>query len=597
MMGPLGPRGRHGVSEGLSVSIPVPADLRAFGVALAPDGRTDVVAAQPRTKPGASPRRSVLYLRHLDRPAFEPIRGTQGVVGMTVSPDSRWIAFFAPVSERSTKLRVSKVPIDASATPTPFMEFGEDWEGEPVWLSSGDMVVAVNRGKEFVRLWANGTGASPRRAFESRVPVVTMQLVAALPGDRNVFTSMQVYDGATVHVGIGAADLESAKVKLLVQDGGSPEFVPPDRLLFTRKDILYAVRFDPRALEIRGEPLAIMSGLRTTASPGNATFDLSRNGTLQTAAGGAPWANRRAVIVNARGDASEWSEDREAFQSRLAASPDGNRFASILAGANTFSEIVVSERGHDGIQRVVAIPGADAGSPLWSRDGRVLAFGQQTLSQSNGIYVTDPSGTTAPRRIVRAPSDVRLVPSSWSPDGTQLLCESASGASKIYVASTSPTSTTEVDAKPLFTDGFRRSHASFSPTGHVIAYESDETGASEIYACAWGSQGLVGEPVIVSIAGGEDPRWSRDGSRLYYVSPQGKLMAGVVRVSPRLKPYPPTVAWDLAALGVAENLYDLLPGNRLLAIQKAEGEGEISRFDLTLHFFEDLERRLKIAKK
>jgi eukaryotic-like serine/threonine-protein kinase len=295
---------------------------------------------------------------------------------------------------------------------------------------------------------------------------------------------------------------------------------------------------------------------------------------------------------------SEGSSDRQAFEVSIAVSPDGSRFAGIIASPTTTYDIWISERGRPSSRRVVAVPGADAVSPVWSPDGTRIAYGQQSLSETNGIYVVSPSGSGSPQRITRAGPKSWLVPTSWSPDGTQILCKTILfGRRQIFVTPASPPGGAAVEPKPLFPGTARCGDGMFSPDGRCIAYESDESGKDEVYVTAWTAGGPDGEPLSVSVGGGSIPIWAPGGKRLYYLSPERKVMSVAITTSPRLTASAPSVAWDLEALGIVENLCDLLPDGRLLAIQKAEGEGEISRFDLTVNFFDELHERLAAAKK
>ena len=55
-----------------------------------------------------------------------------------------------------------------------------------------------------------------------------------------------------------------------------------------------------------------------------------------------------------------------------------------------------------------------------------------------------------------------------------------------------------------------------------MAYQSNETGRFDIYVRPFPSGG---GPTPVSSAGGVYPRWSRDGSELYFIAPAAKMMA------------------------------------------------------------------------
>lgn len=72
--------------------------------------------------------------------------------------------------------------------------------------------------------------------------------------------------------------------------------------------------------------------------------------------------------------------------------------------------------------------------------------------------------------------------------------------------------------------------ARFSPDGHRIAYESNESGASEVYVRSFPESGGRFQ---VSAGGGTEPVWSRDGSRLFYRN-AGKMFAADLATTPVL---------------------------------------------------------------
>jgi hypothetical protein len=66
----------------------------------------------------------------------------------------------------------------------------------------------------------------------------------------------------------------------------------------------------------------------------------------------------------------------------------------------------------------------------------------------------------------------------------------------------------------------------FSPDGAWVAYESDESGRLEIYVQPFGRAGARQR---VSIEGGVQPRWRADGTELFFLAPNGQLMAVPIR--------------------------------------------------------------------
>jgi hypothetical protein len=68
--------------------------------------------------------------------------------------------------------------------------------------------------------------------------------------------------------------------------------------------------------------------------------------------------------------------------------------------------------------------------------------------------------------------------------------------------------------------------AQFSPDGKWAAYTSDESGELQVYVRRWEA---AGNKLRVSTAGGGMARWRRDGSELFYIALDGKLMAVPLR--------------------------------------------------------------------
>ena len=62
----------------------------------------------------------------------------------------------------------------------------------------------------------------------------------------------------------------------------------------------------------------------------------------------------------------------------------------------------------------------------------------------------------------------------------------------------------------------------FSPDGRFLAYQSNESGRTEVYVQSFPGPGGKWQ---ISTAGGVEPHWRADGKELYYRAPDQKLMA------------------------------------------------------------------------
>jgi hypothetical protein len=85
-------------------------------------------------------------------------------------------------------------------------------------------------------------------------------------------------------------------------------------------------------------------------------------------------------------------------------------------------------------------------------------------------------------------------------------------------------------AFPVVETEFNETNAQFSPDGRWIAYQSNESGRDEIYVQPFRR---VGRKVRVSGNGGVQVRWRQDGTELFYLAADNRLMAVPIRLDPR----------------------------------------------------------------
>lgn len=119
----------------------------------------------------------------------------------------------------------------------------------------------------------------------------------------------------------------------------------------------------------------------------------------------------------------------------------------------------------------------------------------------------------------------------------------------------------------------------FSPDGRWIAYQTSESGQPEIVVRGFpDSRGIV----RVSTSGGNAPRWRADGKEIYFIAPDGRMMAVPVtltgsvltpgtpvalfstHISPQIFTYQYTVAPDGRFLVFNRQLADASPITVLL---------------------------------
>jgi Tol biopolymer transport system component len=145
------------------------------------------------------------------------------------------------------------------------------------------------------------------------------------------------------------------------------------------------------------------------------------------------------------------------------------------------------------------------------------------------------SGEGDAKEVARSISAGLIRAADWSPDGQFLLYvvnEAAATLTDLWVL--------PADGRkplPFAQTRFIEQDGRFSPDGRWVAYMSDQSGAMEVYVRAFspdfsGGSASTGGSVLVSRGGGAAPRWRGDGRELFYLAPDGKMMAVEVTAGP-----------------------------------------------------------------
>ena len=122
------------------------------------------------------------------------------------------------------------------------------------------------------------------------------------------------------------------------------------------------------------------------------------------------------------------------------------------------------------------------------------------------------------------------IPTSISSDGQVLLYTTITGSASsgdVWVrAGDGPSAT----ATPFLRGAHDQSQAQLSPDNRWVAYVSNEGGPNEVFVTEFKldrvtSAVTAGQSIRISRGGGFSPRWRRDGRELFYLTPDGAVMA------------------------------------------------------------------------
>jgi eukaryotic-like serine/threonine-protein kinase len=466
-------------------------------VALSPDGRQLVFSAPAENGGG-----SQLWVRPLDSEVAKPLTGTESGLAFW-SPDSKSIGFFSHQELKRMDLESGAVQTLADA-PTP---------RGGAWNLDGTILFAPAGNGILFRIPA--TGGRPEQVTEHGPQETSHRFPQFLPDGRHFLFWV---NGPPEVKGEYVGSLESKEHKRLFAADGPATFLPPNHILLVREQVLYAQGFDPQKVTLTGEPLAVASGMsadwpgipRVTAS--NTGLIAYRPDTMTRRQ--VTWLDRTGKPAGAIGE--PLLDARAAYLS-----PDGRT----LAIASTRGEFGTSDVFLMDMSRGTAtrINSQEGGTASWSPDGTRIAF-SGGHSGILDIY-WKAVGSGGPDEVLFASKESKNL-SDWSPDGKYVLFSSQSPATARDVWAL-PVDGADRKPFPVAQTAAEETSGKFSPDGRYVAYQSDETGHTEIFVRPFPGPGPA---VRVSTGGGQRPFWRHDGKELFYTT-QDQLAAVEVGAS------------------------------------------------------------------
>lgn len=499
---------------------PVTGRLAETGMfSVSPDGRRLVFAAE-----GAD---GVLRLwsRTMNTLQPVPLPGTEvfAIIPPVVwSPDSRFVAF-------DPGYVLKKASVDGGA-PQSLCEMPGTAVGGS-WNRAGDILLGNALGGLFRCPAAGGRATSVTVAELSK-------------GERHIFPSF-LSDGRrflylrisrtnpeTSGIYLGELGTESRSVgNRLITTGFGAAFVAatgsgPGAIVFARDGALFAQRFDEQQLELIGDPIRLADGIGSFLD--GAFFSVSP----RTLVYRAPEPDSRLTWFDRQGKelARVGTPDRI---TSLSLSPDGNRaLVTMQAPQGTVNadlwlfDVTATAPPPT---RLTFGPALEFW-PTWSTNDRFVVG---SAGGASGVYQQTVGGepqelfkTGGPEIVTSVTGDGRIV---------------------LYTTITGPATGGDIwvrihgdgasaSLRPFLQREKDQSEARLSPDRRWVAYVSNEAGPSEVFVTefrfdpATGSV-TAGESIRISEGGGFSPRWRRDGRELFYLTPDGSVMA--LRIGPK----------------------------------------------------------------
>jgi serine/threonine-protein kinase len=219
--------------------------------------------------------------------------------------------------------------------------------------------------------------------------------------------------------------------------------------------------------------------------------------------------------------------------------------------------------------------------PAWTPDGLRLSF-TDNRSGSIDVYWQAADGSSAAEPLVTGSGN--QWPWSWTPDGTTLLYdENAAGRPTRIVAR----GVDSAAAPRMIVESaeFTNRLAKLSPDGRWLAYTSNESGRVEVYVRPFPGPGGKQQ---ISISGGDQPVWSRDGKELFYRA-ASKLVAASLQIGSDVAVRARTELFDDTFETSNSTNYDVSPdGKSFLMLQRVDNTRQITVF---VNWLGEIQRR------
>ena len=535
----------------------------ASGYSLSPDGRMLVYRHVDQGN------QQVLMVRRWDELVATPVRETGGAMAPAVSPDGEDLAFVRSGGEIQV-LALAGGPVRTLGEGT-----------FPVWSGDG-YVYATGPENDLIRMPAGGGPA--QTVVERAEGDAGYRAHDVLPGDEGVLYTAAI-DGGGFEVRV--LDVASGESRTLVF-GADGRYAASGHLVYLADGSLMAAPFDPDAMEVRGDAVAMEEDVEA--------YSLSDTGkllyTLGSGGGGNP---RQLVYVTRDGDMSpidpDWMYDRGDANHGFEVSPDGRRLV-LREQTEDGYDIWVKQLDQGPRSRLTFDAGWD-GMPVWAPDGRTVTF-LSDRGGDNDVWSRPGDGTGRAELVFDFERSLAKV--QWSPDGEWLILRTAGtggveGGRDIFAVRPGA----DAEVVPLMAADFDEIEPDLSPDGRWIAYSSNETGRYEAYVRPFPD--VDSGRWQVSVDGGFSPKWAPDGSEIFFVDNDRSMVAAEVDTRSEFSSGRPETLFEIDPqidyVDIAL-IYDITRDGRFVMARESGGAGDSegpSGIVLVNNFFEELRAR------
>jgi Tol biopolymer transport system component len=355
---------------------------------------------------------------------------------------------------------------------------------------------------------------------------------------------------------------------------------------------LFAAPFDLERLALTSQASPVLSDFTRQPGTGAVQLAFSQDGSLVYVPRTSETDTSSILWMRRDGSTQPLRAALAAYRESIRFSPGGERLAMSIM--NQQQDIWVYEWSRDGMSRLTSHPSIDL-DPLWTPDGRRITF-RSARDGVDNIYWQRADGDDEVQRLTE--SKIVQFPESWHPSGRFLAFREIgreTGSDIWMLPMEGDEASGWKPGKPMvfLSSRFEEFDAAFSPDGRWLAYQSDESGESQVYVRSFPGPG---GRVQVSTAGGSMPRWSRNGKELFFASADQAIMIASYTVQGDMFHADKPVVWAKGQF----TSYDVHPdGQRIAIVRASESRSPAisGKLVFIFNFFEEINRLVSLPDR
>ncbi|MDH4132849.1 MAG: hypothetical protein OEV95_13710, partial [Gemmatimonadota bacterium] len=479
--------------------------------------------------------------------------------------------------------KLKKVPVGGG----PAITLASDVQNGHASASWGDDGFIVYASAGFGLSRVSGSGGQSELASDTSTSDEGIFWPQVLPGGRGVLA--QHCRNRCAQHDLTLLDLDTRQLTVLVEGATRGWYLPTGYLLYaTQEGALYAAPFDLGKRAITGAAVPLLDNVRSGIS--NATrLAVSPAGTIAYL-GGAANAGDLVVAQVDRAGREEVLISRAGSYDLPRLSPEGERIGLVIPVENR-NQIWVYDIPSATLSQLT-FEGTNS-RPSWSPDGTRLVFASDR-SGNWDLWWAPADGSGPGERVAEGPDVTSAMVTSWSRDGKWIVFDGvAEGDSGVAVQEdvfAVPTTGKRIRQLAVGTPADEQSGV-VSPDGRWIAYNSDESGTTQVYVRPFlvpGGRGLI------STGRGSEPVWVSNQELAYRDGDNDSLTVAILELGARIRVLRRTALFDYSRYRMGNPSwqgYDVSrDGKRFLVTRSVEVQADPEPI-VVLNWFAEVRRR------